>query len=438
MTARSPRRGDLAWVLGLVFVKVAVSCALLAVGFTHISDDDYSRTVIAQTFAHAPRLDPSGTSWLPLPFWLMGGAMAIFGRTLVVARIVSIVLSSFAIVAPYAGARAMGLGRRSALVAALVAGTLPVCAWVGAATVPEGTTGLVLAGAVLGIASSSRRAWALGALGMLLVCWSRYEAWPMALGAGLVLAWRAARGRSVAPLLLAVLSVLGPLAWLGWNAHAHHDALHFLARVSHFRQDHAATSLATRLIGYPVSLATAFPEALALLVAGLLRLRDATFRRKWALALALALGSLALLIAADVRGGAPTHHAERALVAIAAIAIAFGVHGASAWVRTARARALAGAAVAVWAVTAAWRAADFPGRAPSEDRTAQLARGAALRVADGSLHGAGAPFEVVPCAYEHFALIAAYGAPERVVVLPPQNRPVTADCPAVRAAALPE
>ena len=39
--------------------------------------------------------------------------------------------------------------------------------------------------------------------------------------------------------------------------------------------------------------------------------------------------------------------------------------------------------------------------------------------------------EVTPCAYEHFALIAAYGAPERVVIHPGGGAGVERSCPAV-------
>jgi hypothetical protein len=38
---------------------------------------------------------------------------------------------------------------------------------------------------------------------------------------------------------------------------------------------------------------------------------------------------------------------------------------------------------------------------------------------------------VTPCAYEHFALIAAFGAPERVDVAPATHEPVTPACPRV-------
>jgi hypothetical protein len=38
---------------------------------------------------------------------------------------------------------------------------------------------------------------------------------------------------------------------------------------------------------------------------------------------------------------------------------------------------------------------------------------------------------VTPCQFEHFALLAAYGAPERAVVEPKTNMPPTSDCPVV-------
>jgi len=80
--------------LALVALKCAVSAWALHIGFTHVSDDDFARVTLAQAFAHAPQLDPTGTSWLPFPFWLNGGAMALFGRSLAVARGVAVVSSA--------------------------------------------------------------------------------------------------------------------------------------------------------------------------------------------------------------------------------------------------------------------------------------------------------------------------------------------------------
>ena len=46
---------------------------MLHLGFSHVSDDDYARVVIAERFAHAPHLDPSATSWLAATaFWMRG------------------------------------------------------------------------------------------------------------------------------------------------------------------------------------------------------------------------------------------------------------------------------------------------------------------------------------------------------------------------------
>ena len=61
-----------------------------------------------------------------------------------------------------------------------------------------------------------------------------------------------------------------------------------------------------------------------------------------------------------------------------------------------------------------------------EQRSVQIKRGAEELAPSGSLR-------VIPCAYEHFALIAAAGSPERFTVLPAAHTPVTAACPRVEA-----
>src|SRR5258708_11910526 len=38
-------------------------------------------------------------------------------------------------------------------------------------------------------------------------------------------------------------------------------------------------------------------------------------------------------------------------------------------------------------------------------------------------------FRSTPCSFEHFALIAAYGAPERVTIAPPTHTAPNANCP---------
>ena len=86
----TPRARERAWDVGLLFAgKGLIGAWVLSRGFSHVSDDDYARVAIAELFAHAPTLDPSGTSWLPFPFWLTGAAMMAFGRSLGTASVVA-------------------------------------------------------------------------------------------------------------------------------------------------------------------------------------------------------------------------------------------------------------------------------------------------------------------------------------------------------------
>src|SRR4051812_25970635 len=99
----------------LAVLKALVSAVVLASGFRAVSDDDFSRVVIAETWAHDPRFDASGTSWLPFPFWLNGAFLHVFGRSLDVARGVSFVLGVLSIALVYEAARWLGAFRRGAL-----------------------------------------------------------------------------------------------------------------------------------------------------------------------------------------------------------------------------------------------------------------------------------------------------------------------------------
>lgn len=141
----------------VVALKATLSGVVLWLGFSHVSDDDYARVVIAQSFAHAPKLDPSGTSWLPFPFWINGAAMMAFGRSLEVARAVAIVLGAATVAAPYLALRAVGVARGAALAAVVVAMTAPWNAWLGAATVPDAPTGALIAAGAIATASARAR-----------------------------------------------------------------------------------------------------------------------------------------------------------------------------------------------------------------------------------------------------------------------------------------
>jgi hypothetical protein len=242
---------------------------------------------------------------------------------------------------------------------------------------------------------------------------------------------------------------------MAWNAHAHGSPVHFLARVARFRRAIGAADipLADKLLGYPRALVDDTPEAAAL---GLLGLAGAAvsgpLRARWRWSAGGAAAIVAFLVAGDLGDGAPTHHAARALGAVWWVLVATGVDAAFAagdWVagrpdrgqaneRSAAARkpgasaprrvvppAVAAAVAAGWAIALPPRLADAPGRSESERREAQIARGLSMRA-----RGV-ASADITPCSFEHFALVAAWGRPERARLRERTGEPPTPACPHV-------
>lgn len=432
-----------------IAILYAAACALArAAGFDHVSDDDFSRVTIAQSFAHSPRLDPSGTSWLPFPFWILGSLMAVFGRSLAVAHVASIVLAALAATAPYLVLRSAGIPRGRALLATAFALGTPWLVWLGAAPVPESFTASLTAAGVIGLAAipangedagagtPSVRGALLSAVAIVVACLSRYEPWPVAAVLAVMLAVRAAKAAPARRRLLAglaLLCALGPVLWMAWNAHAHDGPLHFFRRVSSFKRaiGDGATDQVEALLLYPGLLLTTRPE-LAIPVLFLLpSLRDPLVRRRWGIPLLCAGAQVAFLAYGNARDGAPAHHPERALVGTMVVLALFAADVGMTKLRelATDGRALAAKAGAAffgvaWVISSV-RGAEPPGRGVTEDRSEQIARGAKLR-ADGAK-----ALIVTPCAFEHFALIAAYGAPENAEVKPRTGALPTSDCPAV-------
>ncbi len=434
---------DAAWLCAL---KLAIGAWVLAHGFTHVSDDDYARTVIAEQFAHAPHLDPSGTSWLPLPFWLEGSVMAAAGRSLEVARAVAMALGAAGGFAAYAAMRAVAIERATAGAATVVAMALPWNAWLGVATVPEGWVGAVTAAAV--VAAGNARVRPSAAVALLAASLSRYEAWPACAVVAALCVANAVRAASVDPrhatgreraigreIACAVVAASGPLLWMAHNALAHGDALHFLARVSAFRRAIGAADVPMRdkLLGYPRSLLEDTPEVAVLGIAGAIGIATSqVLRRRWAVPAAACAAIVAFLVWGDIKDGAPTHHPARALVAVWWIFAGMGVDAVFAGVRalgsTVRIRIAMGAGAVAAVAWLAWlvpRWNDAPGRSEYDQRQVQIARGLDMR-ARGVEHAA-----IAPCSFEHFALLAAWGAPERADISPRTGEPPTRACPGV-------
>jgi hypothetical protein len=429
---RSPARATAIDVAALVVLKAALGAWVLHLGFTHVSDDDYARVVIAELFAHAPKLDPSGTSWLPFPFWTVGGAMMVVGRSLHAARVIAFVSGAASVALVYLALRRAGVARSSALLGVALAMATPWNAWLGVATVPEAVTGaLVACGAILASVPAARPA---GAACLLAAALSRYEAWPVAGVFALVCAASAARGRGherTRDASSAAIAAAGPLAWMAWNAHAHDGPLHFLRRVAAFRS--AVAPGAGSLASFPRALVAGAPEIALVAVVGAAGLVEPETRRRWAVPLACSAAVLAFLVVGDWRGGAPTHHPERALVGVWWVLGTFGVDGALAlgrswaWARPKREAWVAAVGVAAalsWCFRVAPVYAEAPGTRAAEDRRPEEARGEALAVVGG-------PLRITPCAYEHFALIAAFGAPEAVTTAPAVPAHDGTPCPEV-------
>src|SRR5262249_30201036 len=136
--------------------------------------------------------------------------------------------------------------------------------------------------------------------------------------------------------LLALVALSGPVAWMAWNAHAHDGPLHFLGRVTRFRQAIGAANLplAEKILGYPRALVADMPEAVVLGLLGSIGLAaQRRFRDRWRWPALAAAGVLAFLVAGDVGDGAPTHHPARALAAVGWVFVAMGVDAIDgAWV----------------------------------------------------------------------------------------------------------
>jgi hypothetical protein len=410
-------RRDLALAIA---AKAAIGAIVLAGGFRAVSDDDFARVVHAQEFARAPRLDPTGTSWLPFPFWLAGGAMRLFGTSLVTARAVAFACGLFAAALVFAAARMLVADRRGALVGALLAGLFPWSARLGVAVVPEL---LAAALSVFAVATLSRDGasirW-LGAAALFVATLSRYEPWLVAGAFAAFSLWDCARGaRERASIAGAALfALVGPALWIAHNASVHGEALHFLARVSAYKRavDPSEPTLLAALAGYPLSLLREEPElccaALALvLVARPLR-PPSLARTSAALALLLV-----LLTAASIPGGAPTHHAGRALLAIwlaLAIYVGAGAHHAITGGALGKQRRQAYAALTLAAVIGgAFVLRPWYARLDSFiTRADEIAIGAAA--AHHSRPDERILVEVID--YGHFAIQAGSGAPERFVL----------------------
>lgn len=402
----------------LLLVKLAAGGLALVTGFRAVSDDDFARVVIAQRFAESPLLDPTGSSWLPLPFWVYGLAQGVFGSTLEVARGTAIVLGCLSVLLVWRAARVLGLSPPAAFLGAVAAAIFPYSVYLGVATVPElPTAALTLFGAATLIGGLRDRA--LGALALTAACGSRYEAWPVALVFSLVTLWDVSRGRDRRLAASAFAALAFPLLWLLHGMLGHQDALFFVARVSAYRSALGFSSqhAAHALFSAPAALITREPELVVafLTMLGVLvragkgfgfdpsRIRRAVFT----------LAAIpVLVIVGDLQGSGPTHHPERALLALW-LGLALLLGGVAEAVlglpNPVRHRTLL--IVAAAAFGGGWLVRSAVPREPFVNRTSEVLIGESARRLGAERLLIDAPD------FGFFAVQAAYGSPNQTRVL---------------------
>lgn len=309
--------------LALLFAVRGLACvAAWRAGFRALSDDDYARISIAQRFALEPHFDPSGTSWLPAPFWAYGAAFRAFGTGLGVARALAIALALAATVLVYIAARVLGTNRIAALVAAVLSCLLvPYSTLLGVAALPEVPCAALLLFSAATLAADAPLLRVLGGLALILASLSRYEAWPIAAVCALFCGWDAFRQRRAVYLACAGLALAGPLLWLVLGHFNHGDAWFFIGRVTAYKRALAGNDIPLwrRLVEYPWALILNAPGLCGLLPVAFFiarkprETREASKTRYARCGFAL-LSMLVFLMLGSVRDGVPTHHAARVLL----------------------------------------------------------------------------------------------------------------------------
>jgi hypothetical protein len=405
-------------VVEILVVGLAISITVLGVGFVAVSDDDFARVTIAQRFVAHPTLDPSGTSWLPAPFLILGTVMSAFGRSLAVARVVAVVEGLAALLLLYRAARNLGYSERAAVAGTYVAAFIPTAARLGVSFQPEAlTAGLILfAASTLSLAGRERVAGGF-AIGAATLC--RYEAWPAACIFAIYCAVDAVRERhtetGARAAAAAGLAILPAMAWMDHGMLAHGSALFFLHRVAQYRQALGeAEPVLASLIAYPMALVRGEPELVALATVAVFaagareaaaQVRASTEPRLARLAKpAMMLAAVfVFLVTGRLMGGAPTHHDERPLLPVYwALAIVVAERLIGSW----RPRRDVAIVVAAFACGLAVRFTRSP--EPFSDRSAEIAIGSEAR----RFGKANERLLVETDDYGYFAVIAAFGAPE--------------------------
>jgi hypothetical protein len=420
-TAKHITRTTAVTLVLLLALRALVSIIVIRSGFRALSDDDFSRVTIAQSFVVHPSFDPSGTSWLPFPFWLYGTCLSLFGATLAKARLVAFSLGLLGALGVWLAGRWLGLSRNASLLGAIIACCVPYSAWLGVATTPDYYNAVLILLACCSLARGQFTIRALGAGAIVIATLSRYESWPVAVTWAGFVALDAYRSKNRWLGALALLALAAPVSWMLHGLQHHHDALFFVKRVVSYRRALGLvdTGVLTRVLATPVHLFRDVPElwaiALCTLLLSLLR-HSKPIRRRWQRP-SIALFSILLFLSiGDWRDGAATHHVGRTLLPLwffvallAARLFLTQLRGASSQRKTFSAVALAaiyGFSFIVLRPT--WTSVD--GFSPRVEQT-EIGLLASAKIASGQRVIIDTPD------YGYFAVKAAFARPNDTVIL---------------------
>lgn len=246
-------------------IRLVLAWLSLRLGFVEYNADGFTRVIHGYEWLQNPRWEVG--VWLPLHFWLLGGALAIWDNLYLAPKLLA-TLAGLATITNLALVGATLAGRRAGALTALVVAAFPYEVWFSVSGMAEPVFHAFVSGAALGLArwwvTGSGRPLVLGALSLMAATAVRYEGWfyaavwaALVLGGGWLRGWL--RGRRQAGVVLgALLPFLFIGVWLQQNYALFGDPLAFARETAAIKTEldpaNVSASLLQRLLAYPRAL----------------------------------------------------------------------------------------------------------------------------------------------------------------------------------------